>query len=219
VDATAVPDRMAQLELAMAELLDGPAATVRSRRTAYSVVIEAARAGGATRPVLDLQPSRGEWLDVLREADVPARAVSPNPLVVRQLGERGFDVAPGDPLDALGTAGPGSLGAVTAFRYVERLDPAELARFADLAAAALQPGGALVVETANPAGVAATDFHVDPLARRPVHPAFLRFVVEAAGFVDVEVRYLEDGPLAGWPAEVSASAAEKADRYCLLARR
>ncbi|MEU4801429.1 hypothetical protein [Actinosynnema sp. NPDC023587] len=210
VEVTAVPDRAAGLEIPVANLLDGPEERVRAARETYLPVVRAA--GG---PVLDVSPSRGEWLEVLRSADVPASGASANPFVVKHCAELGLPVAEVDPLDALARAGKRSLGAVTAFRFAERQDPAVLARFFDLAARALQAGGVLVLETPDPEGPALADFHVDPFARRPVHPTFLRFLAEVAGFYKIEVRYPDSGPLDGWPE--AATDAARPGRYCLLA--
>ncbi|RKT51907.1 hypothetical protein [Saccharothrix australiensis] len=211
VEVTSAPDRSAALELPVAHLLDGPADLTRTTRAAYLPVVEAAHG-----PVLDVAPSRGEWLEVLRSADVPASGASPNPFVVKHCGELGLAVEEADPLDALARTAKRSLGAVTAFRFVERRDAAALSRFFDLAGQALKPGGVLLLETPNPDGPGMADFHVDPFARRPVHPTFLRFLAEVAGFSRIEVRYPDGGPLDGWPATAAPDAA-RAGRYCLLA--
>jgi hypothetical protein len=203
--ANTVADRNSFLELAVAELLDGPAENVRAARKPCLPIVVAAREQGATGPVFDMAPARGEWLEVLRGADVPYRAASANSLVRRHCADLGLAVEEAEPLDSLAGAAKRSLGAVTAFRYVERLDPATLARFVDLAAAALQPGGALVIETPAANG-SADDVHLDPFAQRPVHPTFLRLLVDTAGFRTAEVRSREAGP-------------ELSDRYCLIAWR
>lgn len=216
---SAVPERDAFLELAVAELLDGPSEQVRSRRESYLPTVAAARGNGATGEVFDMAPGRGEWFEVLRTKDVPYLAASRNPLLVQRCAELGCGLGEADPLDRLADTPKRSLGAVTAFRYAERLDPTTLARFVDLAAAAIQPGGVLIVETPHSVGPAAKDFHLDPFAQRPVHPTFLRFLAEAAGFAGVEVRYPDAGPLSAWPANLSAADAEGADRYCLIAWR
>ncbi|CCH27400.1 methyltransferase domain-containing protein [Actinosynnema sp. NPDC047251] len=222
VEVGAVPDRAANLEIPVAHLLDGPEDRVRAGREAYVPVVRAT--GG---PVLDVSPSRGEWLEVLRAAQVPASGASANPFVVKHCAELGLPVTEADPLDVLERAGKRSLGAVTAFRFAERHDPAELSRFFDLAARSLKPGGVLVLETPDPDG-GPVDFHVDPFARRPVHPTFLRFLAEVAGFSRVEVRYPDGGPLDGWPTTTpdrrpatavtaATTDAARAGRYCLLA--
>jgi hypothetical protein len=173
---------------------------VRALRTPHLRIITAARDAGATGPVFDAAPSRGEWLEVLRTAEIPARAASANPSVQGRCAELGFAVADNDPLNELASTPARSLGAVLAFRYAERLSPQELARFVDLAARAIQPGGVLIVETPDPDETSAGEFSRDPFARAPLHPSFLRFLGEAAGFRSVEVQRSD------------------ADRYTLLAR-
>lgn len=179
------PPRADHLELAMVELLDGPAERLRDDLSQYLPVVRAARESGATGPAFDMAPARGEWLDLLRAAEIPAKAASTNTFVAKHCAELGHPLETAEPLDALAGAAQHSLGAVTAFRYAERLTPSELARFVDLAARALQPGGVLLVRTPDGAG---GDFHLDPFARGTVHPAFLRFLAEAAGFASVEIR-------------------------------
>jgi hypothetical protein len=197
--AEAVPGRDSFLELAVIELLDGPEERVSAARRAYLPAITAARETGATGPVLDMAPGRGEWLAMLREAAIACHAASPNSLVRRRCAQLGVTLSEQDPLELLAEASMRSFGAVTAFRYVERQQAPVLARFVDLACSALQPGGVLVIET--PGAQSTGDFHLDPFAHRPVHPTFLRFLVESAGFSEVEIQQ---------PAP---------DRYALIARR
>lgn len=176
-----VPTRANGLELAVAELLDGPVEHVRVARAAHLPVVE----GRGT--VFDAAPSRGEWFGVLRDAGILALGASANPSVVKHNAGLGFRLAEADPLDALTQVDKRSLGAVTAFRFVERLSPEALAQFVSLAAESLRPGGVLLVESP----VAGPEFHVDPFALRPVHPTYLRFLAEAAGFTEVEVEHRE----------------------------
>ncbi|MEV7044502.1 hypothetical protein [Amycolatopsis sp. NPDC051061] len=206
--AGAVPGRDSFLEIAVEALLDGSAERARDAVRAYLPIIEEARKSGATGAVLDMAPGRGGWPSVLAAAGVRYRTASRNALVRKQCEAVDVEVADADPMRLLEEATPGSLGAITAFRFAERLEPAALARFAELAAAALQPGGPLVVETP----LASADFHLDPFALRPVHPDFLRFLTEAAGFSHVEVRLPGE-------AEVPVTAPGGRERYCLLAWR
>ncbi len=199
--AAEVPDRDSFLELALSELLDGPAEKVRTVRQAYLPLVT--EGGG---PVFDAAPARGEWLEVLRSAGLPYLTSSANELVRRRCADLGLQVGTDDALTALAAVPARTLGAVTAFRFAERLDPDTLARFTDLAATALRPGGLLLVETPAPTPGSTTEFQVDPFARKPLHPVFLRFLAEAAGFAQVEVRAAEAGQ-------------ELGERLCLVARR
>ncbi|MGW3960312.1 hypothetical protein ACWED2_10865 [Amycolatopsis sp. NPDC005003] len=202
--AADVADRESFLELALSELLDGPADRVREARRNHLPLINAARDAGATGPVFDVAAGRGEWLEVLRAAGLPYAAASDNPLVRRHCAKLGFDVTAQNALAALAGQPARSLGAVTAFRFAERLAPDTLARFTDLAATALQPGGVLLVETPGPD--AAADFRLDPFARKPLDAVYLRFLAESAGFAEVEVR-------------ASEAAHGLDERLCLIARR
>jgi hypothetical protein len=199
-----VADRESFLELALSQLLDGPESRVREARKAHLPLVTAAREAGATGPVFDVAPGRGEWLEVLRSADLPYLAASGNKLVRQHCAGLGLEVGAQEPLAALTAVPARSLGAVTAFRYAERLSPDEFARFADLAATALQPGGVLLVETPGPDAV--TELQLDPFARKPLHRVYLKFVAESAGFPEVDVRTVD-------------AAGDLGERLCLIARR
>jgi len=140
-------------------------------------------------PVLDVGCGRGEWLEVLRDANIPAYGVDSNPDMARAAHERGLDVCVADGIEHLGGVVAGSLGAVSAFHLAEHLPLGILARFLDNAYGALADGGVLLLETPDPTNLAvgAASFYLDPTHLRPLHPLFLQFLVEIHGFVDVEI--------------------------------
>lgn len=214
-----MPDRAALLELPTATLLDGPEELTRARRLRYLPVVEAARGESATGEVFDMAPARGEWLEALRSKGIRVLSASPNPYVVRHCAGLGFKLPEQDPLETLSATDRASLAAVTAFRFAERLDTDELARFVDLAAMALRPGGVLVVESPYVRGDTTTEFHLDPFARRPVHPHFFRFLVEAAGFTRAEVRSVGEGQVDEWPTDLPPHTDSVTSSYCLIAWR
>ena len=74
-------------------------------------------------------------------------------------------------------------------QVVEHLQPDDLLRFLELAADALRPGGAIVLETINPACWSAFfDSYIRDLTHvRPVHPDTLRYLLIANGFIDAEI--------------------------------
>ncbi len=61
----------------------------------------------------------------------------------------------------------------------------------------LVEGGLLVLETPNTLSIstAAVNFWVDPTHERPVHPLFLEFLADEAGFAQVETRQLHPLPI------------------------
>lgn len=145
-----------------------------------------------TAPVVDIGCGRGEWLELLGHNGIPAYGVDTNEAFVQRNRDRGLDVRHEDAISHLTGLQPGTVGAVTAFHVVEHLEFPDAVRMIDSALVALRPGGTLIFETPNPTNivVGTSAFYLDPTHRNPLHPELLRFLVEARGFVDVEVRYL-----------------------------
>jgi O-antigen chain-terminating methyltransferase len=171
------------------EVFRGPRSIVRERVRAYLLDIEAIRTAG---PVLDVGCGRGEFLEVLAEADVPAYGVDLNRAMVEQNRVRGLDVRLEDAFTHLRSVEPGSLRAVAAIHVVEHLTTDQLVELLELASGALGPGGQIIIETPNPENlsVAAHSFYLDPTHRRPVPPQLLGFLIGSVGFTDIEVRRL-----------------------------
>lgn len=168
---------------------------VRALTAEYLPDVESVPGKGA---VVDVGCGRGEWLEVLRDAEIDAYGVDTNQVVVDRCLARGLDVRAGDALVHLRELPEGSVRAVTSFHLVEHLSLDTLIGLIDAALLALRPEGLLILETPNPSNlnVGASSFYLDPTHIKPVHPQFLQFLLESRGFADVEVRYLhpEDVP-------------------------
>lgn len=147
---------------------------------------------GPGAPVVDVGCGRGEWLELLRDHEVNAYGIDTNEQFVRRNQARGLDVRLGDAVEHLAGVEEGTIAAVTGFHIAEHLEFPVLVDLVDAALRALRPGGLLLFETPNPTNVivGSSAFYLDPTHRNPLHPEFLRFLVTARGFVDVELRYL-----------------------------
>jgi O-antigen chain-terminating methyltransferase len=147
---------------------------------------------GGALPVADLGSGRGEWLRILREAEIPAMGFDTNERFVEEARADGLDVRIGDAVELLSAQSSRSLGAVTAFQFVEHLSVHDISNLIEAAFVALAPGGALILETPNASNlrVGASAFYRDPTHVRPVHPDWLSFLVGHLGFVGVETRFL-----------------------------
>jgi O-antigen chain-terminating methyltransferase len=191
-------------------------------------------------PVADLGCGRGEFLELLREANVDAVGAETNARAAAECRERGLAVEETGLLEFLAGRPAGSLGGVFAAQVAEHLPPAVLQAAFREAQRALRPGGLLVFETVNVRSV--VGFHEvfirDPTHERPLHPETLCFLAAAAGFSDVRIEMrspldasasLQAVPAAGLPEAAAQALNENVQRlnsllygpqeYALIARR
>ena len=207
---------------------------IRARLSSY-VDLFRARA-----PVVDLGCGRGEFLELLREAGVPARGVEANAHTAREGRERGLDVEEGDLVAFLRAQAAASLGGVFAAQVAEHLRPAVLQDLLREAHRVLRRGGLLALETVNPRSVVGfLEVYIRDLTHeRPLHPDTLSFLAAAAGFTDVRIELrapvdpagkLQPVPPDGLPAPAAQALNENVERlngllygpqeYVLLASR
>jgi SAM-dependent methyltransferase len=139
-------------------------------------------------PVLELACGRGEFLDLLRDAGIPARGVDLDEGMVQRAVERGHEVAFGDAVAYLEGVEAGSLGGVFCAHFLEHLRPEDVARVYAGAARALRPGGRFVaaVPSAASLSVLSYDFWRDPTHVRFYDPMLLAFFAGQAGLSVLE---------------------------------
>jgi len=160
---------------------------VRTQLRRYLAYFPAAGAG----PVLDLGCGRGEFLELLHEAGVPAWGIEHDERRSADCRQRGLDVRTGDAMQLLEQVADQSLGGVVSFQVFEHLTLSKALRVLALARQKLRPGGCLIVETVNVQSLITFSraWSIDPSHRQPLHPLTLRFLVEQAGFARCELVY------------------------------
>ncbi len=151
----------------------------------------AARFAGATG-ILDVGCGRGEFLEVAREAGIPARGIDQSEESVAVCRSKGLAADRAELFEYLNNLPDASLGGVYCSQVVEHLPPERLPDLVNLLAKKMNRGALAAVETPNPECLAifATHFYLDPTHTRPVPPALLRFYMEEAGLVNIEVERL-----------------------------
>ena len=174
------------------DLFRGPREAITGRQRAYLPYFERAS------DVLDLGCGRGEFLTLLLEQRIDARGIDTNAEAVERCRARGLDVAQADALEYVGALPDASLGGLFSAQVVEHLEAEYLMQVLDEVSRALRPGSRVVLETINPAcWVAFFSAYVrDPTHRHPLHPDTLTYLLQASGFIDVEIVYstpVDDG--------------------------
>ena len=152
--------------------------------------------------ILDLGCGRGEFLELMREAGIAARGVDLDLDMVLLCQDKGLDVAVGEAFASLEALEDGSVGGVFAAQVIEHLHPLRVIELVRLCHRKLAPEGVLVLETPNPKClmVFAESFYMDPSHVHPLHPDTMQYLLEAAGFRKVALRFSAPvGPAARIP--------------------
>jgi O-antigen chain-terminating methyltransferase len=141
------------------------------------------------KSVLDIGCGRGEFLEVMREAGIPAHGIDLDSTSIELCKGKGLSAEIADLFRFLGDETGARFDGIFAAQLVEHLPPADVPRMIKLCAARLKPGGVLALETPNPESLAifATHFYIDPTHTRPIPPALMAFYFEEFGLGRIEI--------------------------------
>jgi 2-polyprenyl-3-methyl-5-hydroxy-6-metoxy-1,4-benzoquinol methylase len=144
------------------------------------------------REVLDIGCGRGEFLELMREAGVPAHGIDLSRESVELCRQKGLQADVADLFAWLADLPEAALDGIFSAQVVEHLPPERLPDMIRLAASRLQRDGVLAIETPNPECLAifASHFYLDPTHTRPVPHALLAFYMEEYGLGGIEVHRL-----------------------------
>ncbi len=158
-------------------LFRGSETVIRERQKRYLPLVR------AHTPVLDLGCGRGEFLELLHEAGIPAAGVDIDSAMVEHARGKGLDVTNADAVEHLETLEDRSLGTLFAAQVIEHLDYQSLLRLLRTARQKLQSDGLLVLETVNPhCPVALKHFWLDPTHQRPLFPETMLALCQLSDF-------------------------------------
>ena len=144
------------------------------------------------RSVLDIGCGRGEFLEMMQAAGIPAKGIDLSPESVATCRHKTLDAEVADLFVYLENLPEASLDGIFCSQVVEHLPPERLPEMIRLCASRLQRNGALAIETPNPECLAifATHFYLDPTHQRPVPHPLMAFYLEEFGVGNIEVRKL-----------------------------
>ena len=150
-------------------------------------------------PVVDLGAGRGEMLELLAEAGVPATGVDLDPDMADHVRVKGLPMECLDAFDYLDKQPDGSIGSVFSAQFIEHLPGERLISLIRLSYRKLAPGGLFVAETVNPHSPRALKaFWMDLTHAHPIFPEALVAWCGLAGFSEATVHFpLGTGDLDG----------------------
>jgi O-antigen chain-terminating methyltransferase len=173
---------------ALEDRFRGSRELIKSRQSVYLPLVEAL-ANRVQKKVLDVGCGRAEWLELLGERGVPAEGLDLNEDFVADGKRAGLNVFSADAMQYLGEQPDQSYGLISAFHVVEHLGFENLLRFLREAYRVVDDGGAILLETPNPANllVGACNFYLDPTHERPIPSILLSFAAEFSGFEQIVI--------------------------------
>ena len=185
------------LYIALEDAFRGDPIVIRARQHQYVAYVQ--NVVSQTAPLLDIGCGRGEWLNILKDSNIPATGIDTNAASVQECSAQGLNVLHADAITYLSNAKEQSLGAITLFQVLEHLPFATMVHLLRLALRALVPGGVLIAEVPNSEtlSVGASTFWIDPTHERPLFPGLLEFLATEVGYTSVEGVY--SSPLAPEP--------------------
>ena len=165
----------------------GSVEAIRERQRPYVEVFRGAA------PVLDVGCGRGELVGLLRDAGIDARGIDADADMVAYARGDGLDIEQADAVTYLEGLDDAALGGIFMAQVVEHLPASTLARTLELAVRKLRPGGVLVAETINPLSpLALRNYFADLTHAQPLVPETLELLARQVGFVDTEIRFLNE---------------------------
>jgi 2-polyprenyl-3-methyl-5-hydroxy-6-metoxy-1,4-benzoquinol methylase len=193
--------------LRFAEVFRGSPERIREHQKKYAAKFVDASAGSGhvgssakSVEILDAGCGRGEFLEAARDARLAARGIDQSEECVAICKSKGLAAERVDLFEHLDSLADLSLGGVYCSQVVEHIPPERLPDLVNLLARKLNHGAMVAIETPNPECLAifATHFYLDPTHTRPVPAPLLRFYLEEAGLVNIEVERLEPAS-ESWP--------------------
>jgi O-antigen chain-terminating methyltransferase len=145
----------------------------------------------SSHPLIDLGCGRGEWLQVLRQENIPAVGIDSNAVCIAECREEGLDVIHEGLLEYISQRPDASVGAYTLFQVLEHLPFPVLIETLRQMRRTLVPGGRLIAEVPNAKNlrVSAGTFWIDPTHQRPLFPELLIFLASEIGFAQADGHY------------------------------
>lgn len=170
---------------------------IKSRLLVYLPLVKAIKACYPDGQAIDLGCGRGEWLELLGEAELAVKGIDIDDGMLSACREMGLTVETGEAVNYLKQLPEQSQVIVSGFHIAEHIPFAELQVLIQEALRVLKPAGLLILETPNPENimVGTSNFYLDPTHQRPIPPPLLAFLPNFYGFYTTKVLRLQEPPV------------------------
>lgn len=143
------------------------------------------------REILDIGCGRGEFLALLKNNGQQGLGLDLSDSMLEETRARSLDCLKADALQFLKNRPAASLDGIFSSQVIEHFKPDYLRRVISECFRVLRPGAVLLLETINPLSVFALSriYFLDPTHRSPLHPEYMRYLLENSGFSSVDILY------------------------------
>ena len=176
----------------------GTRAEIKERLKVYLPYLEnlKSRPQAEQKLFIDVGCGRGEWLELLAQANIPSIGIDMNEAMVNLCVSEGLAAKTDDAIRFLWQQEQSSAAGVSGFHIIEHLPFDKLIELFDAAYHALEQGGILIFETPNPENliIGACNFYYDPTHLHPVVPEVAQFIALQRGFSRAEIVRLHPFP-------------------------
>jgi 2-polyprenyl-3-methyl-5-hydroxy-6-metoxy-1,4-benzoquinol methylase len=144
--------------------------------------------------ILDIGCGRGEFIQLLHEEGKQAEGIDLSESMLNVARERGLTCTNSDALGFLKQKPNDSLGGIFSAQVIEHLEPEYLRELVIESLRVLRKDAPILLETVNPLSVFALSniYFLDVTHQKPLHPEFMRYLLESSGFSDVNIIYPEE---------------------------
>jgi SAM-dependent methyltransferase len=141
--------------------------------------------------VLDIGCGRGEFLALLQENGRRPLGLDLSDSMLEEARARGLHCLKADALEFLKARPDASLDGIFSSQVIEHFEPGYLRRAVAECFRVLKPGAVLLLETINPLSLFALSriYFLDPTHQRPLHPEYMRYLLENSGFAAVDILF------------------------------
>ncbi len=143
--------------------------------------------------ILDIGCGRGEFLEILKKNSKEGIGIDISKSMLKIAEAKGLHCYESDALAFLKDKEDETIGGIFSSQVIEHFTPDYLREIVTEGFRTMKSGAPIVLETINPLSLFALSriFFLDVTHQKPLHPEYMRYLLESSGFYDVEIIYSE----------------------------